>query len=184
METHRKKLERYQNASIEENSDDEFWRLVHHDPVSFHRQCADVSWRISCGRQTTHRWSYAKVAPRVWGCCCAQRPVVHGMRLTARRMNAPIYDTRFEHLLGYGAVVGKCLGYLILCKPKQGDWVETGSRKFPFMQPLPPVHVQLSCAYPVDFAKHVQFVQAVLFKTTISINTAMLVQLCQSGEKQ
>jgi hypothetical protein len=52
------------------------------------------------------------------------------------------------------------------------------------MQPLPPVHVQLSCAYPVDFAKHVQFVQAGLFKTTNSISTAMLVQVFQSREKQ
>ena len=129
-------------------------------------------------------WSYAQVSPRVWGCCCAQRPVVHGMRLTARWMNAPIYDTRFEHLLGYGAVAGKCLVYLILCKPKQGDGIEAGSRKFPFMQPLPPVHVQLSRAYPVDFAKHVQFVQAGLFKITNSISTAMLVQVFQSREKQ
>ena len=48
VETHQEKLERYQNSSIEECSDDEFWRLVHHgaptadDPASSHHQNTDV----------------------------------------------------------------------------------------------------------------------------------------------
>lgn len=106
-------------------------------------------------------WSYAQVSPRVWGCCCAQRPVVHGMRLTARWMNAPIYDTRFEHLLGYGAVAGKCLGYLILRKPKQGDWIEAGSRKFSLCNPCHQymyschVHTQLTLQSTFNLCKQV-----------------------------
>ena len=47
-ETFEEKLSRYQNASCEECSDDEFWRTVHHgaptadDPASAHRRYTDI----------------------------------------------------------------------------------------------------------------------------------------------
>jgi hypothetical protein len=48
VETYREKVERYQNSGMDEISDDEFWRLIHHgtpteeDTAAYHRQYTDT----------------------------------------------------------------------------------------------------------------------------------------------
>ena len=116
-------------------------------------------------------WSYAKVAPGVWGCWCAQRPVVHGCdwkrhgwlhpfmildlsiawrwstRCRGQHSAWIFWPTEMEWVAetcspySFGTAECPTSFQFGVYNPNQEGWIEAGWRKFPFMQPLPPLRV-------------------------------------------